>query len=65
MTNMSVPFEKRNYYADFNIENIMQSLNNREIYGGAQETIELKKVLRMIQKNEHILRQREAKKYQR
>ena len=58
-----MPYEKRNYYVEFNIESAMnymspKSFNNKDFYGDGAE---IKKVLRMIQKNEEILKMREAK----
>ena len=61
MTNTSVPFEKRNYFADFNIEGCMQFLNPKDASDFYGDSSEIKKVMRIIQRNEIILRLREAK----
>ena len=56
ITNKSVPYEKRNYFVEFNIESTMNFLSpqgQKDLYGDSSE---IKKVLKMIQKNEHILK---------
>lgn len=57
---MNVPYQKRNYFVDFNIESTMEFLSPQGSKGFYGEGSEIKKVLKMIRKNENILKMREA-----
>ena len=61
MTNQTVPYEKRNYFIESNIENLMAFLNPKDCTDFYEDRQKLKKVLKNnIKQNEKFIKARES-----